>query len=36
MKLEWTNGDIWWGEYKDDKMEGYGTYKSAFGDRYIG
>jgi hypothetical protein len=36
MKVELADGDSWWGEFKDGYREGYGTYKSAFGDRYIG
>jgi hypothetical protein len=36
VKLEWASGDSYWGEYKDDKIEGYGTREGANGDRYIG
>ena len=34
--MEWANGESWWGEYKDGKLEGYGTFEGANGDRYIG
>jgi hypothetical protein len=34
-KVERT-GDTHWGEYKDDKREGYGIYEKADGIRYIG
>jgi hypothetical protein len=34
-KVEWT-GNTYWGEYKDDKREGYGIYEGADGSRYIG
>ena len=34
-KVEWT-GNTHWGEYKDDKKEGYGTFEGVDGSRYIG
>ncbi len=37
VKVEFADGDSWWGEYKDNKMEGYGTLQEAAnGDRFIG
>jgi hypothetical protein len=35
-KAELSNGNSYWGEYKDGKKEGYGTWEGADGDRYIG
>jgi hypothetical protein len=36
-KVEWANGDSCWGEFKDNKQEGYGTWvEGGNGDRYIG
>ncbi len=36
VKVEFKNGDSWWGEFKDGKGEGYGTFEWAGGNRYIG
>jgi hypothetical protein len=36
VKGELRVGSSWWGEYKDGKGEGYGTWDGASGDRYIG
>jgi hypothetical protein len=36
VKVEYASGDTYWGEFKDHKKEGYGTYEWAIGDRYIG
>jgi hypothetical protein len=35
-KVEKASGDSYWGGFKDGKMEGYGTWEWANGDRYIG
>jgi hypothetical protein len=35
-KVEFANGDSWWGEFKNGNMEGYVTRQGASGDRYIG
>ena len=36
-KVEWADGDSYWGELKDGKKEGYGTWvEGGNGDRYIG
>jgi hypothetical protein len=36
-KVEGANGDTLWGEYKDNKMEGYSTCESIIiKDRFIG
>ena len=35
-KLTFASGNTYWGEYKDHKAEGYGTYEGASGSRYIG
>ncbi len=35
-KVLYTSGGSYWGELKDGKEEGYGTWESANGDRYIG
>ena len=34
--LEFTNGDIYLGEWKDDLFNGKGTYVFGYGDRYEG
>jgi hypothetical protein len=34
--MESENDGSYWGEYKNDKYEGYGTLKYANGDTYIG
>jgi hypothetical protein len=36
VKVEYASGNSWWGEFKDGKGEGYGTWEGANGDRYIG
>ncbi len=36
VKVELPDGSSWWGEYKDDNAEGYGTVEDANGGRYIG
>ena len=36
LKDEYANCDKYWGEYKDNKREGYGTYEWVNGGRYIG
>jgi hypothetical protein len=35
-KEEGASGDSYWGEFKDSKYEGYGTFEAAIGSRYIG
>jgi 1-phosphatidylinositol-4-phosphate 5-kinase len=35
-KVEYVRGASYWGEYKDGKEEGYGTWEGCYGDRYIG
>jgi hypothetical protein len=35
-KVEWVIGNSYWGKYKDGEREGYGTWKGANGNRYIG
>ena len=36
-KVEFASGVSYWGEFKDGKKEGYGTWQEAGnGDRYIG
>jgi hypothetical protein len=35
-KAEGASDNSWWGELKDGKREGYGTWDGATGDRYIG
>jgi hypothetical protein len=36
MKMEFADGGSYWGECKDGKWEGYGTFEGANGERYIG
>jgi hypothetical protein len=36
VKVEFGGGNSYWGEYKDHKREGYGTFEWADGRRYIG
>jgi hypothetical protein len=36
MKVEFADGNSYWGEFKDGIREGYGTFEGADGDRYIG
>jgi hypothetical protein len=35
-KVEYVGVGSYWGEYKDGKREGYGTYEWASGSRYFG
>jgi hypothetical protein len=35
-KVEFEDGNSYWGEFKDGKKEGYGTKEWATGSRYIG
>ena len=34
--VEFASGNSQWGECKDFKGEGYGTWKAADGTRYVG
>lgn len=34
--IEFTNGDVYLGEWKDDLFDGKGTYVFGYGDRYDG
>jgi MORN repeat len=36
IKMELANGNSYWGEFKDGKCEGYGTWEVPNGNRYIG
>ncbi len=36
VKVTFASGNTYWGEYKDDKKEGYATYEYTSGSRYIG
>ena len=37
VKAEYANGDIYWGQCKDDLKEGYGTYQcKSNGQKYTG
>jgi hypothetical protein len=36
VKVEFADGESYWGEYKDGKREGYGTFEGLYGDKYIG
>jgi hypothetical protein len=37
VKAEYANGDIYWGQWKDNLKEGYGTYQwKSSGEKYTG
>jgi len=33
---QWTNGEVYDGEWKNGVKDGYGVWKGVFGDSYIG